>query len=137
MYIARIHKCISYVICLALVARGLCKYITSAAIVEERYSFYFLCTRISLTPTMILGLRIRSLLLLSRRPRRSHHHSSPPTNCKLLGICHHARVFLETPFAVLLVIIIICWAIRRLYFIVRRFWPSDVLYCTFEPIRKL
>jgi len=52
--------------------------ITSAVIVEERYSFYFLCTRISLSPTMILGLRIRSLLLLSCHHRRSHHHSSSP-----------------------------------------------------------
>lgn len=43
--------------------------ITSATIVEERYSFYFLCTRISLTPTMILGLLGRTLLLLSPPPQ--------------------------------------------------------------------
>lgn len=111
----RTHKCIlPYMSSVPHLSREVCAntlYIASAAIVEERYSFYFLCARISLTPTMILGpLGSRPFAPLPRSPRRSHHHSSSPTNCKLLGIYHHARVFhLETPFAIiLLVIIIIC-----------------------------
>lgn len=66
----------------------------AAAIVEERYSFYSLCTSVSPTPTMmmmttmILGLRVRVILLLSPNPQPLVTPSSP-ANSLLLGIYHH------------------------------------------------